>query len=104
MTVGKGSWETLLMLPGTCRLCLAGLLLRFSAGCSDADRHQSLVGAWWSVRSQKEESCSQPDKVMLASCHYGPNRQGKSIPIQRPLMPGEDQLPLGKGQMVSGHG
>lgn len=48
-----------------------------SAGSSDPDRHQSLVGAWWSGLSHEEEGCSHPNKVMLASCHYPLNRQGK---------------------------
>lgn len=56
-------------------LCLAGLLWCLSTGYPDADRHQSLLGAWWSGLSQKEEGCSHPDKVTLASCHYPLNRQ-----------------------------
>ena len=84
-------------------LCLAGLLWSFRAGPCDADTHQSLVGAWWSGLSQKEESCSHPDKVILASCHYPLDRQGKSIPIRQPLVPSRDQLPTSKGQTVSGH-
>lgn len=75
-TMGK-TYSSYSTLPATLRLCLAGPLWRFSTGSSDADRHQSLVGAWWSGLSQKEESCSHPDKVMLASCYYPLNRQGK---------------------------
>lgn len=65
----------ILYAPSNPWLCLAGLLWCFSTGSPDADRHQSLVGAWWSGLSQKEESCSHPDKVTLASCHYPLNRQ-----------------------------
>lgn len=51
----------------------------------------------------RRKSCSCPDKVTLASCHYLPGRQGERGPIQQPLVPGRDQLPPAKGQTVSTH-
>lgn len=51
----------------------------------------------------RRKSCSCPDKVTMASCHYLPGRQGERSPIQQPLVPGRDQLPAGKGQTVSTH-
>lgn len=81
---GKGSWESLFMWP------VMHLPLRsqpfwvvlgwpvhcLSAGPSDRDTHQSLVGVCWTSLSQKKPIRSHPDKVTQASCHYPQKRQG----------------------------